>query len=203
MTPLHLYIGKKIQGQFEPKRLNLLLSFQVNCPGCFLYALPTFNQLFKKYKNDLGFLALSTAFENFELNNTNNTILLAKDGTLVGHTKHALAEHGYDKLQIQPEFPIAIDQKMKPFQIEEITKNICLLNPNFNTWSSSDQELLLKRVRNYLTKLPEVSLTFTTNQFRGTPTFTLFNDKNELLHSWFGHVKKNEIIDKINTFKVN
>ncbi|WP_010521447.1 hypothetical protein [Aquimarina agarivorans] len=199
MVPLHLYVGEKIQGNFEPKKLNLLLNFQVNCPGCFLYALPTFSKLYKKYNNNLGFLALSTAFEDFDVNTTKNTIDLVNEGTLVGHTKHALAEYGYNKLQIKPEFPIAMDKKMESSQIDEITEKICLLNPNFSIWSNYDQDLFLKKVKNYLVKLPEVSLTFTTNQFRGTPTFTLFNN-NEILHSWFGHVKIAEITTKINSF---
>ncbi|KAA1248184.1 hypothetical protein [Aquimarina sp. RZ0] len=199
-TPLHLYQGKKIQGQFISRKLNLLLMFQVNCPGCFLYALPTFNQLYKKYKDDIGIIALSTAFEDFELNTSQNTTGLVEKGTLVGHTKKALQEYGYETLQIQPEFPIIMDKKMEVSQLEEVTANICSLYSNFLTYSIDKQELIRLQVSNYLKKLPEISLTFTSNQFKGTPTFALFNDKSELLHSWFGHIKKNEIVDKIKHF---
>ncbi len=200
MNTLHLYKDKEIQGNFEQKKLNLLLSFQVNCPGCFLYALPLFNQLYKKYSEDLGFLALSTAFENFDLNTSENTIDLVHHGTLVGHTKHTLAEHGFDTLPIDPLFPIAMDQKMQDHQKEEIVSQICLLNPNYTSWSAYDQELFQSRVSAYVDAQPEVSMTFTANQFRGTPTIVLFNDKNEVLQSWFGHTLRFTIEEEIEKF---
>ena len=57
-----------------------------------------------------------------------------------------------------------------------------------------------KNVRNYIEKQEEVSLTFTANQFRGTPTIALFNEEKELLGSWFGHTAKKDIINKIDQF---
>ncbi len=196
--PLYLYQGQRIKGQFVQKKLNLVLMFQVNCPGCFLYALPVFNQLYKHFKDDIGMLALSTAFEDFELNTEQNTIDLVESGTLIGHTKQALLSHGYDKLQIVSEFPISMDKKMEASQLEEVTSAICQLHPQYTILNNADQKKAYLNVKSYLQKIPEVSLTFTSNQFRGTPTFILFNDKNELLHSWFGHIKKNVVIDTIN-----
>jgi len=90
MSKLHFHTAEFIQGQFTMKKLNLLLMFQVNCPGCFLYALPLFNKLYEQYSDNIAFVALSTAFEDYEYNNTGNTQLLLSNGTLVGETKKAL-----------------------------------------------------------------------------------------------------------------
>jgi hypothetical protein len=80
MRNIYLHIDKMIQGEFNPKKQNLLLVFQVNCPGCFMYALPTFNQLHATYNEHIGFIALSTAFEDFESNTSINTELLINTG---------------------------------------------------------------------------------------------------------------------------
>ena len=82
MRELQLHIDKHIQGNFETKELNLLLMFQVNCPGCFTYALPLFKRLYENYKDEkFSFLALSTAFEDFDKNTLENTTLLVKEGS--------------------------------------------------------------------------------------------------------------------------
>ena len=75
MAKLHFHTAEFIQGQFTMKKLNLLLMFQVNCPGCFLYALPLFNKLYKEYWDNMAFVALSTAFEDY----TRNTSTAVED----------------------------------------------------------------------------------------------------------------------------
>lgn len=200
MNNLHLYKGEQIQGEFQIKKINALLTFQVNCPGCFLYALPFFNELYKKYNDNIGFLALSTAFENFDLNTTQNTKNLIENGILIGHTKKALYEYGIDSYSTDLLFPIAMDKKMEQSEKEELVSQICHLNPNYITWSSYDQGLLKSRVTSYINALPEVSLTFTANQFRGTPTIVVFNEKKEILKSWFGHQPKSMIEEAIKSY---
>lgn len=49
-----------------------------------MYALPTFNKLYEKFNSELGFIALSTAFEDFDLNTKENTELLINSNELVG-----------------------------------------------------------------------------------------------------------------------
>ena len=197
MQKLHLHIDQIINGTFSPKKLNLLLMFQVNCPGCFIHALPTFNELFQKLHNQLGFIALSTAFEDYTLNAKENTELLIKDGELVGETKKYLLDQGIEKLPYKLPFPIGMDAFMEPYQKEGLIENICSLNPDYPTWASSDQNLLKKKVLIYLDNQQKTSLTFTANQFKGTSTIVLFNDQNELLHSWFGHQAIDEIIQTV------
>ena len=200
MRKLHLHIGEIIQGEFSHKKLNLLLMFQVNCPGCFIYALPVFNQLFDRFNNQLGFIALSTAFEDFDLNTEENTNLLLNEGELVGETQKALYKQGVKKMPFAINFPVGIDKKLVEKQNTGLIENICNLNPNFSTWSAYDQNLMRLRVANYLNNQKEVSLTFMANQFKGTPTLVLFNHKNELLKSWFGHIPIEEVSQQIEQF---
>jgi hypothetical protein len=47
MKKLELQFDKELKGKFNLKNLNILLVFQVNCPGCFSYALPLFNTLYQ------------------------------------------------------------------------------------------------------------------------------------------------------------
>jgi len=200
MRKIELSIDKMIQGKFKIQKLNLLLMFQVNCPGCFYYALPLFNELYTTYKDQLGFIALSTAFEDFNFNSERNTEALVKEGTLVGETKKALNEQGIFSLHFPLLTPIGMDKKMEPDQKESLTETICNTNPNYKIWSAYDQNLMKKNVLNYIDKQEEVSITFTGNQFRGTPTIALFNEEKELLGSWFGHTAKKDIINKITQF---
>ncbi len=200
MRKLHLHIDEMISGEFVPKNLNLLLIFQVNCPGCFIHALPTFNKLYEKANEKIGFIALSTAFEDYTLNTKENTKLLVKDGKLVGETKKHLLEQGIERMPYKLPFPIGMDAFMGPHQKEELIENICFLNPDYSTWSGPDQNLLKKKVLIYLDHQEKTSLTFTANQFKGTPTIVLFNKQNELLHSWFGHQAIDEIIQTVEKY---
>lgn len=197
MRTLHLYKEDELQGKFNKQNLNLLLTFQVNCPGCFIHALPLFNELYDKYKDQLGFLALSTAFEDYELNTALNTQLLIDTGELIGETKKHLAQIGNTALPYAIEFPIAMDAKMQDADKESMIENICHLNPVFETWSDDDKTTMRKRVSVYLQNQKEVPVTFTSNQFKGTPTLVLFNDKMEIIESWFGHIQKEIIVEKI------
>ena len=80
-------ITKALQGDFQVKDLNLLLAFQVNCPGCFIYALPLAEKLHHQYGDRLNVLGLSTAFEDFDLNTADYTQCLLETGEVVGATK--------------------------------------------------------------------------------------------------------------------
>ena len=103
----HLAVGDVIQGDMSLCTRTLLLVFQVNCPGCFTYALPLAEAIHNQ-ANRLGIAvkALSTAFEDFDLNTVENTRALVEDGTLVGETKGAL---GRDSYEGSISFPVAVD----------------------------------------------------------------------------------------------
>lgn len=197
MRKLHFQHAEVINGTFSPKGLNVLLLFQVNCPGCFLYALPLFNKLYANYGSEIGFMALSTAFEDFDLNTESNTRLLLTDGKLVGETQKAFAEQNIDRLPYQLNFPLAMDKKISAEERAALVEDICGLNPNFAIWSEFDQDMLRDKVLKYLQAQSQISYTFSANQFNGTPTIALFNQNMDLLHSWFGHVQEHEIVDRL------
>lgn len=196
MNDLKLKIEKSpILGKFELKNLNLLFVFQVNCPGCFLYGFPLMEKLReqKRFK-EISFMGLSTAFEDFDKNNLENTTQLISDGILVGETKKALTSYNYDKLPYPLNFAIFMDQKIdSQEEIEELVKTICHSNPNYQIWPEFEQEAMTNNVRAYLSSRQSIHYTFHANSFRGTPTFVLFNNKYEIKERWFGHLDFEQI----------
>lgn len=198
MKTLELHYDNLLQGEFSQKRLNLLLVFQVNCPGCFFHALPLFNKLYADFSSEnISFLGLSTAFEDFDKNTLENTRELLNSGILIGETKKHLATQGIHRLPYSIDFPVAMDQKAASKSLDEIADHICHLNPNYAIWSTFDQNDLQKRVLNYLKSLDEIPLTFMLNQMKGTPSIVLLNDHYEILKMWFGHVNYEEIAEMI------
>lgn len=108
---LHLALGEVIQGDMRLDSRTLLLVFQVNCPGCFTYALPLAEAIHQD-SNRLGLsvMGLSTAFEDFHLNTVEHTRALVEEGTLVGETKKVLGTEAYGGTI---SFPIAVDAGME------------------------------------------------------------------------------------------
>lgn len=80
MAFLDLRIGTMVQGEFEPSQLNILLVFQVNCPGCLSHAIPLASALYELYQpKGVQVLGLSTAFEDFNFNTEENTRKLIEE----------------------------------------------------------------------------------------------------------------------------
>ena len=94
MSKFQLNLGSFVQGAFTPQAVYITFVFQVNCPGCFIYGFPAMNYLYQQFKNKVGFIGVSTAFEDFEHNNLSNTQLLLSQGLVVGETKKYLASQG-------------------------------------------------------------------------------------------------------------
>lgn len=194
MERLKLYFDPPIQGSFELGELNFLFVFQVNCPGCFFYGIPVFNTLYMQFKNDISFLGLSTAFEDFEYNNEENTRSLLENQKIVGETKKALASQGYEQYPQRIGFPVAMDSiALDDFEIEKEAKELCLMNPNYKIWPEYDRQLMYEKVLNYLKTRKKISKMFTLNQLRGTPSFVIFDDQYRIKHEWFGHRDPKEI----------
>lgn len=118
MTQFKFKTSEILQGDFKVANdLNLLLAFQVNCPGCFIYALPLAETLHNQYGNRLNVLGLSTAFEDFELNTVDHTKKLLDGGEVIGQTQKYLSQMGEVSYSSSISFPIAFDQVGKASEI--------------------------------------------------------------------------------------
>ena len=171
--------------------LNALLTFQVNCPGCFAYALPFANEIHKRYGSDrFKMLGLATAFEDFEHNTEENAELLLKEGTIVGETRRYLEENGFSGLPYTIDFPVAVDYKVEDpgeYYTPEDARRICMTRKGFENLSPDEQEKSINNIMQNLKVLGPGSYTFTVNLMRGTPTWVLFDSDMNILEHWFGH----------------
>ena len=194
MQSLALHYDNLLKGSFELKPLNFLFVFQVNCPGCFLYGFPIVNELFKTFEKDISFLGLSTAFEDFDKNTIDNTKFLIEEEKIIGETKKAFQQHGYDTYPFPIDFPIAMDSVLKDDDdIQKAITHICKINPNYNSFSESEKHQFEIHIKSHLSHLDNVSMTFTLNQLRGTPSFIVFDDNHKILYHKFGHIPLEEI----------
>ena len=187
-----------LQGEFTYGDLNLLLVFQVNCPGCFVYALPLANDIHHEYGGrGVKVLGLSTAFEDFEYNNEGNTRQLIEKGALVGETKRILEQNGASELPYSIDFPVAFDyfiENSREFYTLEDARGICLLNPKFTSLNDDVQEEAVSHIMRNLKGLGRSSYTFTCNLMRGTPYWVMFDGKMRVLEQWFAHEDKETVI---------
>lgn len=196
MSLFHLHTQRPLQGSFQIKNINMAFVFQVNCPGCFVYGIPVMNELFMKYENEIGFIGVSTAFEDFELNTEINTQLLLQDNKLTGETKKYYKSISEDVYLQKISFPVAFDS-LKPtneFLTNENVQVICSKNRNFTLLSADEKLMMLNNVKQYYDGLPFIAETFTLNQLSGTPSFIIFDNDYNLLQSFFGHEDK-EVIE--------
>ena len=107
--------------QGDPIQLNDLVGsvvlvevFQVNCPGCFLYALPKAIQLHETYQEQgLVIIGLATAFEDYDKNTLGNLQRLVETGEVIGETLKALTHQGMltdGKLEWKLPFSVGMDR---------------------------------------------------------------------------------------------
>lgn len=194
---LELQYSSIIQGEFKPSRVNIMLVMQVNCPGCFLYAIPALIRLHQEFKNTASFSILSTAFEDFELNTEENTRRLVERGELVGETKRTLSEHyGLDRYHYDIPFTVLFDKMVdNEWLTDEATvATIIRKQQEAGRIPTENQQDLARSLQDYFRSLPMAGYTFAANLLSGTPTFIVFNDQLEILYSWFGHKDLDEII---------
>jgi hypothetical protein len=175
-------------------RVVLVEVFQVNCPGCFLYALPQAIDLHQRYSEQgLTVLGVATAFEDFDKNNLENLIRLAKHGEVFGDTLHVLSKQGLldaaGRLPYRIPFPLAMDRLTRPGG--EVTENdinefIKDHIPEFGQQSKEDQQLLRSKVLSYLLSIDCHAETFETFELKGTPSHILVDKKGLLRDSAIG-----------------
>jgi thiol-disulfide isomerase/thioredoxin len=174
-------------------RVVLVEVFQVNCPGCFLYALPKAVDLYQRYADQgLSVLGVATAFEDFDKNNLENLIHLIENGRVVGETLRMLSRQGKLKagrLPFRIPFPVAMDRLQK-LQVDFFQNAIeTIINqyiPNFEQQTETYQQKIRQQVQQYFQSLTYHAETFELFDLRGTPSYILVDKKGLLRYCEFG-----------------
>lgn len=178
----------------EKDRIVLLEVFQVNCPGCFMYAIPDAIRLYGKYNDDgVRILGLATAFEDFDKNTLDNLRLLAETGQVIGETKRALGMGGQlqdgDRLPYKIPFPLGMDNLVKvsgePSR-ESVMDVIHSQIPGFDSQPEDYREHIMQRVRDHLAAKEYSAETFERFALRGTPSSILVDRRGILRDVSFG-----------------
>jgi peroxiredoxin len=168
--------------------------FQVNCPGCFLYALPQAIDLHQRYTNQgLVILGIATAFEDFDKNTLENLQKLVSQGEVIGETYDSLSQHGILKsgrLPYRIPFPLAMDMLIKrdsPVSQNEILVFINEHLPHFDQQTAAYREKVIAQVGSYLQKLDYHAQTFELFNLKGTPSHILIDKQGILRDCGFGN----------------
>ncbi|MDD2659915.1 MAG: redoxin domain-containing protein [Methylococcales bacterium] len=174
-------------------RVVLVEVFQVNCPGCFLYALPQAVDLYKRYSDQgLSVLGIATAFEDFDKNNLENLTRLLENGEVVGETHRMLSRQGKltgDRLPFRIPFPVAMDRLQKrqaDINQDEIEAFISQRIPALSSMPEIHQQKLRQQVQLYFQSLAYHAETFELFDLQGTPSHILVDKLGLLRDCAFG-----------------
>lgn len=192
---------------FEPPineltgQVVLIEVIQVNCPGCFVHALPEVIRLHETYKaQGLKVFAIATAFENFEHNTLNNLQGLLSSGELQGDPLFQLGQAGFlenNKLPYSIPFSVAMDKLVKnkaAVNEENINQFILSQIPDFfqGTLSEKQKQSIFQQAEAYLNTKKYNALTFQSYQLQGTPSSILIDKKGILRQVSFAAVNRLE-----------
>lgn len=200
-----LAVDEWIQGQpvnFDALRGQVVLveAFQVNCPGCFLYALPQAIALHHRYADQgLTVLGVATAFEDFDKNTTENLRRLLETGELIGETLKTLTAQGLANNGCWTErlpFAVGMDELRKiqqPVTAEHVEQFILEKIPQFAQQPVGYQNLIRQQVLKYLQSLEYQAVTFQRFALQGTPSHILVDKSGVLRGSRFGYFEDLEM----------
>ncbi|MGI0102050.1 MAG: peroxiredoxin family protein [Nitrosotalea sp.] len=202
----NLGVSKWVQGlptNIDKEKDNVVLVevFQVNCPGCFLHAIPQAIDIYNKYRKDgVTVLGISTAFEDFDKNTVDNLELLLTKGETVGETLKALEQYGQladgKKLPYKIPFPVGMDLLKKegdPISQEKINEIIEANVPGFDSYNDHQKSDIIERVKQYLKNKEYSAQTFEQYALRGTPSSILIDKKGILRDVAFG---QNDLLEE-------
>jgi len=178
----------------EIDKIVLVEVFQVNCPGCFMHAIPEAIEIYNKYKDDgVRVLGIATAFEDFDKNTIENLKMLAQTGEVIGETKKALAAYGQlkegNKLSFKIPFPLGMDnltQADGEVSQDQIMKFIYPQIPEFDSQSEDYRNQIIQRVKDHFTSKQFSAETFEKFSLQGTPSTILVDRKGVLRNVFFG-----------------
>jgi thiol-disulfide isomerase/thioredoxin len=168
----------------EKDKIVVVEVFQVNCPGCFMHAIPEAIDIYNKYKDDgVRVLGIATAFEDFDLNTLDNLKMLAETGEVVGETKKALSMYGQlqeNKLPFKIPFPLGMDNLTKTsgeISQDQIMKFIYAQLPEFDSQPEDYRNQIIQRVKDHLKSKEYSAETFEKFALQGTPSTILIDRK--------------------------
>ncbi len=192
---------------FEPPvneladQVILIEVIQINCPGCFIHALPEVIRLHETYVSQgLKVFAIATAFEHFEHNTLNKLQGLLSTGELQGDPLSQLGKAGFlenNKLPYSIPFSVAMDKLVKNeanVDEEQINQFILSQIPDFHQaeWDEKRKQSIYQQAEAYLNTKTYSALTFEMYQLQGTPSSILIDKKGILRQVSFGAVNKLE-----------
>ncbi len=178
----------------EKDHIVLLEVFQVNCPGCFMNAIPEAINIYNKYKDEgVRVLGLATAFEDFDKNTLENLKMLVETGEVIGETKDALSSYGQlqegNKLSYKIPFPVGMDNLTKTqgeISQEKILEFIYPQIPEFDSQPDEYKNQIIERVKSYMKSKEYSAETFEKFALQGTPSMILVDRKGILRDVSFG-----------------
>ena len=192
-------VSEWIQGaptNFDQEKDHVVLVevFQVNCPGCFMHAIPEAIKIYNKYKDDgVRVLGLATAFEDFDKNTLENLKMLAETGEVIGETKGALSMNGQlqdgNKLSYKIPFPLGMDNLSKTsgeLSQEKIMEFIYPQIPEFDSQPEDYRNQIIQKVKNYMSSKEYSAETFEKFSLKGTPSAIIVDRKGILRDVSFG-----------------
>lgn len=187
--------GKATSLQDLHGKVVLVEVFQVNCPGCFVHALPEVNHLHNTYAaQGLHVIGLATAFEDFATNTLDNLRLLVDKGELVGAPLQQLGAAGLlhgNKLDFEIPFSIAMDQlsvSHEAITAASILEFIHTQVADYARLPAARQELIYQQASAYLHAKTHRAHSFERYRLQGTPSSILI-DRAGILHDVsFGRV---------------
>lgn len=179
----------------------LIEMIQVNCPGCFVHALPEVIRLHEKYATQgLKVFAIATAFEHFEQNTLENLQRLLQHGELIGEPLSQLGKAGFledasgkTKLPYSIPFSVAMDKLVKNENaVDEaaIEQFILAQIPDFHerNWEEGRKQAIYQQAEAHLNNKRYHARTFEMYQLQGTPSSILIDKKGILRKISFGAV---------------
>ena len=178
----------------EKDHIVLLEVFQVNCPGCFMNAIPDAINIYNKFKDEgVRVMGIATAFEDFDKNTLDNLKMLVKTGEVVGDTKSALGTYGQlqdgNKLSYKIPFPLGMDNLIKTsgeISQDKIMQFIYPQIPEFDSQPEEYRNQIIERVKNYMKSKEYSAETFEKFSLQGTPSTILVDRKGILRDVSFG-----------------
>jgi len=178
----------------EKDKIILVEVFQVNCPGCFMHALPEAINIYNKYKDEgVRVLGIATAFEDFDKNTLENLKMLAETGEVIGETREALSMYGQlkegNKITFKIPFPLGMDKLTKisgEATKEQIMNFIYGQLPEFDAQPEDYRNQIIQRVKDHFRSKEYSAETFEKYALQGTPSTILVDRKGILRDVSFG-----------------